>query len=249
MDANRSPLTCTSEELYTIVSSSNRRWLLLCLSNPAMSENHVLALLRNPTITTDVVHSIYERYEWISSYKVQFAIANCPKTPFPLCIKVLQLLFWNDLVRTCSNYRLTPQVRRAAENFLREKVSGLTLGEKKSLARTAPRVLIGFLRNEIDADVFPFLLRNPQLAEDDLLATINQDRTPSGVLETIGSDYKWSTRYPIRLALVRNVHTPLHIALSFVSKLKKQDLEALAHSPQTTELVRRAAKRILTGNY
>src|SRR5215471_11457120 len=177
-----SPLTCTAEELYGIVSSNNRTWLTLSLSNPAINEEHVQVLLRNPAITPEIVHSIYERYEWSNSYKIQLAIVNCPKTPLPLCLRLMSSLFWPDLIKTASNHRLLPRVRRSAENQLRDKLAELTLGEKMSLARSAPRPAITFLRTEKDTKVVEALLRNPHLVEDDILIIINNEGTPQNIL-------------------------------------------------------------------
>jgi hypothetical protein len=240
-----SPLTCSAEELYAVVSSHNRTWLTLALSNPAIHENHVLALLRNPSITGDVVRLIEERYEWASSYKIQLGILNCPKTPYPVAIKTLEMMFWPDLVKIAANYRLSPKLRRAAENRLRDKTAELTLGEKLSLARTAPRAGIAFLKAEKDPRVMEALLRNPGLIEDDILVIANNELTPKEVLRTIATDYKWKVRYSIRLALVRNPQTPLSAALPILSKLRKSDLKALTKLPDVSELVRRAAERVL----
>jgi hypothetical protein len=242
-----SPLTCTGEELYSIVSSTNRTRLLLCLSNPMLSEEHIQSLLRNPRITKEIIQTIHDRFS--KSYKVQFGIANCPKTPYSLSMRLLQSLFWNDLVRIVENYRLFPPLRRLAENYLREKVSGLTLGEKKSLARTAPRAVIGLLKSEQEPSVLACLLRNPRFVEEDLLPIISNEFTPIGILETIASDRQWTNRYSVRLALARNLRTPLRFTLSFLSKLQKKDLEVLMKAPQTPFLVRAAADRILAGQY
>ncbi len=242
-----SPLTCSGEELYSVVSSSNRTRMLLCLSNPLISEEHILSLLRNPHITQEIIQTVHDRFN--KSYKVQFGIVNCPKTPYSLSMRLLQALFWNDLVKICENYRLLPPLRRYAENYLREKVYGLTMGEKKTLARTAPRSLIGLLKAETEPSVFGCLLRNPRFVEADLLPVINYEFTPIPILEVIASDRQWTNRYPIRLALVRNARTPLRFTLSFLSKLQKKDLILLIKAPLTPYLVRAAADRILIGEY
>jgi hypothetical protein len=249
MVAELSPLTCTAEELHTVVSGRNPTWLRLCLSNPRITENHLLSLLRNPRIVPEIIQTISRKEEWISSYKLQVAIVNCPKTPFPLALRMVQMLFWRDLLKIAGNFRLSPKVRRSAENQLRDKVQDLTLGEKVALARTAPRPVISFLRWQDEPEVIRALLRNSHLVEDDIMVMINEETTPKYILEAIGSDFKWSLQYPIRVALVRNKKTPLNISLKFLSRLQKQDLKALAEAPYTPELLRRTAIRILSGEY
>ena len=244
-----SPLTCSANELYTILSSSRTTWLRLCLSNPAMTPQHVVLLLRNKSVTSDVVESVCDRQDWIEQQSVQFAIVNCPKAPFVLALRMLQLLYWNDLMKTASNLRLSPRLRRSAENHLRDKLSELTLGERMTVARTGPRAVISLLRSDPEARVIAALLRNPHLIEDDVVRIVNDEFTEPEILAAIGADYKWSHLYPIRLALVRNQRTPLPLALSMLSKLRRKDLEPLILTPSTPELVRRAATRILEGNY
>jgi hypothetical protein len=244
-----SPLTCTAEQLHTVVSGKNPTWLRLCLANPKITVDHLMTLLRNPRITPEIPQLISRNDEWMSSYKLQVAIVNCPKTPFPLAIRILQMLFWKDLVKIADNYRLLPKIRRSAENQLRDKVQELTLGEKISLARTAPRAIIGYLRWQTEPEVIRALLRNNHLVEDDILVIINEETTPDFILEAIGSDYKWSLQYPIRVALVRNRKTPLRISLKFLSRLQKPELKAIVNAPHTPELLKRAADRILSGEY
>ena len=244
-----SPLTCSADELYAIVSSSRTQWLRLCLSNPAMTTQHVILLLRNKSITHDMVEMICDRQDWLEVQNVQFAIVNCPKAPHTLALRMLQLLYWNDLMKTAGNVRLSPRLRRAAENYLRDRLSELTLGEKMTVARTGPRAVISFLRNDSEARVIAALLRNPHLIEDDVLRIINDEFTEPEILSSIGSDYKWSHTYPVRLALVRNRRTPLPLALSLLSKLRRQDLEPLIKTQDTPELIRRGATRILDGSY
>ena len=244
-----SALTCTAEQLFTVVSRGNRNDLLLSLSNPAITEDHLIALLRNPVLTEQIVVEIADRYDWIGTYSVQFAIVNCRKSPYTLAMRLLPALFWNDLLKTSLNYRLNPRIRRVAENYLQEKVVNLTLGEKINVARTGPRSIIKLMKAEKDPRVISALLRNSHLLEDDVLSLLNNQMTSPAILRTIGQDYKWNVRYSIRLALVRNQHSPLAIALSFLSKLQQPDLEIVSSHPHTRELIRRSAERILSGHY
>ena len=244
-----SPVSCSSEELFSFISARDPRTLRLLLDNPSLNEDHLISLLRNPSVPADVIQEITERSEWISRYKIQFAVVACPKTAYPLAMRLLPLLFWNDLVKVAGNHRLKPQLRRTAERYLRDKVSELSTGEKVTLARTGPRTVALLLRNDTDARVISALMRNAGMMEEDVLAIANSDQAPSEVLAVIGVDYKWSPHYSVRLALVRNRATPLALALSFISKLTRQDLQALEKVPDINELLRRAAARILNGNY
>jgi hypothetical protein len=244
-----SPLTCTAEQLHTVVSGKNPTWLRLCLSNPKITEDHLMALLRNPRITAEIPQMISRNDEWMSSYRLQVAVVSCPKTPFPIAMRMVQMLFWKDLVKVADNFRLLPKIRRVAENQLRDKIQELTLGEKISLARSAPRAIISHLRWQTEPEVIRALLRNHHIVEDDILVMINEETTPDYILEAIGTDYKWSLQYSVRVALVRNQKTPLRTSLKFLSRLQRTDLKAIVNAPHTPELIKRAADRILCGEY
>jgi hypothetical protein len=244
-----SPLTCSSEELFAVISSSNTQRLRLCLSNPAITPQHVVMLLRNHHITQDMIETICDREDWLKSHTVVFAVVNCPRSPYTVAMRLMQLLYWNDLMKTAGNLRISPRLRRTAENHLRDKMVELTLGEKMTAARTGPRAVVSILRDDPEPRVIAALLRNPHVIEEDVIRIVNDDLVDADTLAAVGQDYKWAQSYPVRLALVRNQRTPLPLALSLVSKLRRQDLEPLIRDPHTAELVRRAATRILEGDY
>lgn len=102
---------------------------------------------------------------------------------------------------------------------------------------------------ETEPSVFSCLLRNPRLTEEDLMTVINHELTPAAILEAIASDRQWTNRYPVKLALVRNIKTPIRFTLSFLSKLQKRDLETVTTTSETPHLIRMAAERILNGQY
>ena len=55
--------------------------------------------------------------------------------------------------------------------------------------------------------------------------------TPSRVVTAIAEHAKWSSHYNVRLALVRNRHTPLRAIMAFLPNLTANDLKEISTLP------------------
>jgi hypothetical protein len=170
-----------------------------------------------------------------------------PATPQVLALTLVSGLFWRDLVAVGLDVRVRPVVRRSAEQRLIERLPGLAVGEKVSIARTASPHVLQVLRYDPTPRVIAALLDNPRLVEGDLLPLASADRTQTPVLEVILGHRKWGHRYPVRVAVVRNPRAPLALAMQHLPLLKKPDLKAVASDPRLAAPLRRRAE-LLTGS-
>jgi hypothetical protein len=107
----------------------------------------------------------------------------------------------------------------------------LTLGERKSLARSWKRDTLQKLLVDPHADVVAMLLRNPHLTEDDVLRIATARRSSGTVLSLILSSRRWGCRPRVRWALVRNPRLPEASALRLVGLLNEAQLRELARDP------------------
>ena len=62
------------------------------------------------------------------------------------------------------------------------------------------------------------------------------------VLAVIAAHPRWGCRYPIRVALARNPHTPVATVLPLLSALKKPDLMGVAADHRLSAPVRQRAQ-------
>lgn len=119
----------------------------------------------------------------------------------------------------------------------------LTLGERKSLARTWKRDVIERLLVDPHVDVVELLLRNPRLTETDVLRIATARRASAAVLELILHAQRWNCRPRVRRALLRNPNLPEAAAVRLVGLLNRTDLSELAHDhtlpPRVTQAIRR----------
>jgi hypothetical protein len=121
----------------------------------------------------------------------------------------------------------------------------LTLGERKSLARTHDRALIQRVVRDPHPDVVRILLDNPSLTEEDVIRICAARPNDPSVLQTVYRNRRWVVRYRPRNALVRNPDTPLDIALLLSPLLRAPELREAATSSEIAPAVRLSCKTIL----
>ena len=121
----------------------------------------------------------------------------------------------------------------------------LTLGERKSLARSHRRDLLVHLIRDPHPDVIRILLSNPHLTESDVLSLASRRPAAGAALREIAIHPQWSTRYPVKRSLVRNPYTPLALAMRLATTLRPGDLRSIARDPQLAELLREHAAGLL----
>ena len=123
----------------------------------------------------------------------------------------------------------------------------LTLGERKSLARSWRRDVLERLVIDPHADVVALLLKNPHLTERDVLRIATARRSPAGVLILLAQSKRWSCRPAVRRALVRNPRLPVAMALRLVGLLNQSELRDIAldgHiAPELSVAVNRRLRR------
>jgi hypothetical protein len=121
----------------------------------------------------------------------------------------------------------------------------LTLGERKSLARTHDRSLIQRVVRDPHPDVVRILLDNPSLTEDDVVRVCAARPNHPTVLQTVYRHRRWVVRYRPRNAILRNPDTPLDTALLLAPLLRRGELEEAATSSELAPSLRLSCKTIL----
>lgn len=121
----------------------------------------------------------------------------------------------------------------------------LTLGERKSLARTHDRQLIQRVVRDPHPDVIRILLDNPSLVEEDVVRVCASRPNDPEVLTTVYRHRRWVVRYRPRNAILRNPDTPLDIGLVLAPLLRKNDLKEAATSSELAAPLRLSCRAIL----
>jgi hypothetical protein len=123
----------------------------------------------------------------------------------------------------------------------------LTLGERKSLARRPDRNLLERVLSDPHPDVIRNALRSSKITELDVIRMVSRRPNYAKALREVYQSPRWSRRYPVKVALVRNPHTPVEITLKLLPQLMKQDLQEILGDRRLSPPVIIACRRLLEG--
>jgi len=125
----------------------------------------------------------------------------------------------------------------------------LTLGERKSLARSWKRDALERLLLDPSLDVVTLLLENPRLTETDVLRLATARRASGGALMLILHHRRWNCRPAVRRALLRNPRLPEAAAVRLVGLLNRPETIELANDPALPARVLEALRRRLAPKF
>ena len=233
------------ESLAPALRTASIEYLDGALANAGLQPHHLLLILRNPAVTAALLQRIGRSPIWLKSYKLRVALVQHPRTPRPLALSLASSLRWGDLARVTTSARSPVTVRAVAEKILLLRLPELALGERISLARVAPPLVLHGLRRENSPLVARALLENPLLRYEEALSMAERPDAPPPLLQALAECTRFVGRRELRLALAAHPHTPSVVALRLVSALEEGSLVCLAASPAAPILVRLAAERRL----
>lgn len=227
-DALERARTASLDELNVLLHDPNEAVLLALLENPHLDEPHVTKLLERLDIPADLLAAIAAQKKWLASEGVRLRLAQHPHTPKRIALAVVRELFLFDLVRLNLLPSAPADIRRVAEELILTRIPHLPVGQKLTLARRGPSRVAGALIAEGHPQALRVALDNSFLTESQILKVLAKPGVPERVVATIAQHRKWSVQYNVRIALLRNPHTPPPCVLAFLPHLKLADLKDLA---------------------
>jgi uncharacterized protein (UPF0147 family) len=136
----------------------------------------------------------------------------------------------------------------APERPLRPTGRPLTLGERKSLARTHDRELIRLMLRDPHPAVVAILLDNPHMTEADVARIASARPAAPATLAALAAHPRWSVRHLVKRALVLNPSTPLADAIRIATTLQSLELRELAADHSLPQLLRTHAAEVYAGS-
>jgi hypothetical protein len=237
----------SNQSLAVRLRESDAEELLQLLRKHVQELNvpEVRQALRNPFLTQEAIELVLDERRLLAFSEIKRSLVCHPRTPEVRARRLVPTLFWRDLLQISGDGRVPPKVRRSADLQLRDRLAGLAVGERMSIARRASPALIQQLRMDHDPRVIEALLENPRLTEGSLMPLLGSGRAKPESLILIARHRRWGIRYGVRAALCRNSRTPQEIVLGLLSLLKKSDLRAVFQDRRQSVAVRRRAGTLL----
>jgi len=121
----------------------------------------------------------------------------------------------------------------------------LTVGERKSLARSPNRRAFDKLLKDPHPLVIRQLLENPRLTEDDVVRMVTRRPARLEVLEAVAQHSRWLSRPRVRSSMLFNPGTPPAIAMPLLAVCTRNELVELLHHSEASPVLRSAALELL----
>jgi hypothetical protein len=219
------------EELFRFLHDSSPNVVRALLGNRHLAEDDVLVMAGRKNLPADLLEMIAKDKRWVESYPIRLALAKNPKTPLSVALSIARYIRLFDLAEISRSRFLPPVFRHKLEAIIIAKVPTMALGVKKTLAKIVSGDVLLKMIQDGYPEVVKLCLDNPSLLEAHLYKVISRKNTTPGTIRTIAEHANWSSRYMIKLALIRNEHIPLSLSVRFLEALKTMDLRELYTDP------------------
>jgi hypothetical protein len=218
----------SAEELKALIHEAGEEPLLALLENPNLDEGHVAQLLERLDLPANVLSAIAETGKWTASEGIRLRLARHPLAPRRIALSLVRQLFLFDLVRLSLLPSTPAEIRRVAEEMIVTRIPHLPVGEKLTLARRGPARVAGAILAEGHVQAIKLALANAFLTESQVLKVLAKPGVSERSVAAIAQHPKWSCQYNVRMALVRNAHTPVPSVMAFLPNLTMRDLKEIA---------------------
>ena len=217
-----------AKELKALLHDGDEELLLALLENPEFDQTHAEMMLDRLDLSTQLIGAVARREEWLAAESIRMRLAKHPHTPKRTALAAVKQLFIFDLVKLSQTISAPAEVRRVAEEAILTRIPHLPIGEKLTLARRGPARAAGAILAEGHPQALKLALGNSSLSESQILRVLAKPGVPERVLAAIAQHPKWSCRYNVRVALVRNVAAPEFFVRDTLRHVTLRDLKDLA---------------------
>ncbi len=111
----------SAEERAILVRDTNRLVAEAAITSPRLQENEVQRIAANRSVSSDVLRRIGESREWMKSYPVKVVLAQNPRLPLALALRILPMLREADLKRIALSRSVAGAVAAAAKREMQKK--------------------------------------------------------------------------------------------------------------------------------
>lgn len=226
-DTLRHTSTAQGEELWKLIRTSGSDLFMNPVLTQNLTEEMAVFLAGKKSTSSDMLGMLADDSRFRGSYQLKLALCKNPKTPAKIVLSLLKFLRVFDLGEITKNRNIPIAIRKKTEYSLREKIPTMPSGVKAALAkRSSPEIIIALLETG-DRHTLAACLDSPLLTEDHLCRLITSPVSPPLFIRAVAEHAKWSLRYRIRYALIRNNCTPMLCVAKFIRSLKTTDLREL----------------------
>jgi hypothetical protein len=211
--------------------------LLAVASSHALSEDIALALLTRRDLPGNVIEAISKNPSVLKHRKIHVAIASHPHAPRHVSLPLTRHLYTFELVKIALLPAVPSDVKVGIDATIISRLEQISEGERTTLAKQASGRVAGALLLDPQERVIVAALRNPRMTEALITKALGHRKAPEHMVRLVCTHPQWSLRRDVRLALLRNPHTPLASAILFADGFAEHLLrEVLSKSKMRPEI-------------
>jgi hypothetical protein len=201
----------------------------------ALPSLNVIRRLQDSGLAPEELEAIYGQYR--NEYRVLLQLAQHPRFPQGLALGIISKLFAVDLVRVIKNVKANPFVRKKAELEFVQRYRRLALGERISLLKMAPNVLLLAFCDENDPRLIQVILSNPNCSEEVVLRFVNRAGERGNFYQVL-ADTDWPQNPAVAEAVAHDRDAPVKILVKIIPYLGLVGLQKLFTADDTHQAVR-----------
>jgi hypothetical protein len=214
-------------------------------SLPLRTEDQALAQLKQRNLPIVAVEEIVRNAGLMKSRKVRILLAAQPCAPRRVALRLIREFYTFDLMQFALRPGTPADLRRFADELLISRVASITLGECISLARRSSEMVAGALLLHRETAVWQAALQNPRLTERVIIKALSRTAATPAFVEFLSRHPKWASRPEVRIALLRNSHTPAAGALEFARELPAGQLRDVLRSSRLPKEIKEYLRQTL----
>ena len=228
-----------SEELTTLIHSHSPDELKRAAAHGALNEELALALLERRDLPPEALEALSKNVAALKSRRVLLGLVGHPKAPRHVCVPAIRQLYTFELMQLALSPTALADIKKAAEETLVSRLEKITLGERITLARRASGRVAAALLLDSEPRVIEAAVTNPFLTEVLVVKALLSAKATPALGELVCNDGKWSLRREVRIALLRNPHTPAGQAAEFAHGLPTGVLHELLLDSRLADVARK----------
>ena len=226
-DAARDAGSAEGEALWRAIKTQYPQALANATYNRKLNEDMAVFVARSRSTPPEALGFLAGDVRFKKNYKLVLALCRNPKTPQRVVLTLLKHVKIFDLADLSRN-RFVPSVtRQKVYVMLVDRIKGMPSGVKIALSKRASTEIVLKLMEKSGRRVGDACLESPLLTEPWLVVMVQKEITKPEVVRALAEHPKWSLRYAMRYALIRNRHTPLEAIAPFLAGMKVRDLKDL----------------------
>jgi hypothetical protein len=214
-------------------------------SDIALNEDAALALLKTADLRAAQIEQISKSPSAMKSRKVRLVLAAHPHSPRRIALRIIRELYTFDLMQFARMLTVAADLKHIADELLISRLASVTLGERISLARRASAAVAAALLLDKESRVWQAALENPRITEVAIVKALQRPAATAAFVVAVCRHGKWSLRHEIRIALLRNAHTPLARAIEFARRLPPPLMRDVLYTSRLPEKIKEYLRKEL----